>query len=38
MVDGIMLSNGPGDPADNQAIIANLKSWPKPASRFWEPA
>ncbi len=24
-VDGIMLSNGPGDPADNPEIIANLK-------------
>ncbi len=24
-VDGIMLSNGPGDPADNVEIIANLK-------------
>lgn len=28
-VDGIMLSNGPGDPADNQAIIANLKELAK---------
>ena len=24
-VDGIMLSNGPGDPAENTEIIANLK-------------
>ena len=24
-VDGIMLSNGPGDPAENVEIIANLK-------------
>ncbi len=28
-VDGIMLSNGPGDPAENQAIIANLKELAK---------
>ena len=29
--DGLMLSNGPGDPAENTQIIANIAKMPKPS-------
>ncbi len=31
--DGLMLSNGPGDPAENVEVIANLREMLAPASQ-----